>query len=65
MNYYEEVLKDYKPNDSEDKRRVVLTDLAMTYGVEHIILQLMVLYRYICHRMVSYNILADVKWLKM
>ena len=65
MNYYEAVLKDYKPNGSEDERRDVLTDLAMTYGVEHIIIQLMVLYRYICHKMVSYNILADVKWLKM
>ena len=65
MNYYEEVLKDYKPNDSEDKRRVVLTDLAATYSVDHITIQLMVLYRYICHKMVSYNILTDVQWLKM
>ena len=64
MNYYEAVLKYYKPNGSEDERRAVLTDLAMTYGVEHIIIQLMVLYRYICHKRVSYNILADVQWIE-
>ena len=64
MNYHEAVLADYRPGASEDERRAVLAGVAATHGAEHVIVQLMVLYRYICHKMVSYNVLADVRWLK-
>ena len=63
MLYYEEVLRDYDPYNSEDERRTILTKLSEIYSIEHLEKQMMILYRHICHKKVSYNILADVKWL--
>ena len=63
MLYYERVLEQYNPRGSEDDRRAVLTKLSAVYGVAHLETQLMILYRYLCHKKVSVTVLADAKWL--
>jgi hypothetical protein len=64
MDYYQRVLVDYEPGDPEDDRRTVLESLWKLHGTEHLVAQMKVLYRYICYKNVSFNILADVKWLQ-
>ena len=63
MLYYERVLKEYDPRGLKDDRRAVLAKLSVKYGVAHLEKQLMILYRYLCHKRVSFTVLADAKWL--
>jgi len=59
----EQVLKKYEPSDTEKERQDIIVQLSVLYGIEKVKTQLMVLYRYVCHEKVSYNILSDVKWM--
>jgi flagellin-specific chaperone FliS len=59
----EQVLKNYEPSDTEKKRQDIIKQLSVIYGIEKVKTRLMILYRYMCHKRVSYNILSDVKWM--
>jgi hypothetical protein len=59
----EQVLKKYEPSDTEKERQDIIVQLSVLYGIEKVKTQLMVLYRYMCHKKVSSNILSDVEWM--
>ena len=57
------MLKGYYFTDNQETRRKALTDIIEKYPKEEVSKTLMILYRFVCWRKKSFDIIDDVRWL--